>query len=162
MRRFTSGIAALARLADKLAWLAVVGMMGLVVVHCISRRFGHPVYGAFDYVGFLMILVIAPALANCAVQKGHIYLSMLTDRLSKNTQLLIGAVVSTLNFLLMAVMTWLLFVRATRMVESGLTGMTSPIPVYPFIYIEAVAILLLCLVYLGDTFQSVNELMRKR
>lgn len=162
MHRFTSGISAAARVADKLAWLAVFGMMGLVALNLISRRFGYPILGTYDYVGFLLILIIAPALANCAFKKGHIYLSILTDRFSHKDQLLIEIFVATLNFLLMGLITWLLLVRALRMMDAGLTGMTSSVPVYPFIFIEALAVLLLCLAYLTDIIEAVNRLVRER
>ncbi len=160
MERFSRAVSALASIGDKLSWLAVAGMMALVVFNCISRRFGYPVYGTYDYVGFLLIVVLVPALANCASHKAHIYLSMLTDHFPQIVQSVLDIVISVINCLFMFTIVWALVDRALRTYESGLTGMTSPIPVYPFIILEALFVLLLGLVYVSDAFSVLRKIRR--
>jgi len=156
----TKTVSRVTSLADKLAWLAVAGMMVLVVFNCISRRLGLPIYGTYDYVGFLLVLVIVPALAQCAFEKGHIYLSMLTDKFPQKTQKIVDIVIYSVCSCFFLVVVWALVDRAIRAIETGLTGMTSPIPIYPFIFIEAIAVALLCSVYLVNIVQTVGELRR--
>jgi TRAP-type C4-dicarboxylate transport system permease small subunit len=158
MDHFVKAVHKLAKYSDMLAWVAIVVMMVIVVFNCISRRLGLALYGTYDYVGFLLVLVTAPALANCATEKGHIFLSMFTDKFSQKGQDITGLVMDFLSFAFCGILTWALFERALRRMESGITGMTSSIPVYPFIFLEAFVVLLLCLVYLADFFQMIGKL----
>jgi TRAP-type C4-dicarboxylate transport system permease small subunit len=158
MDHFVKAVHKLAKFSDMLAWVAIVVMMVIVVFNCISRRLGLPVYGTYDYVGFLLVLVTAPALANCATEKGHIFLSMFTDKFTQKSQYITGLVIDFLSFTFCGILMWALFDRAFRRMESGITGMTSSIPVYPFIFLEALVVLLLCLVYLTDFLQIICKL----
>lgn len=158
MNYFVKAVSRIAEGADKIAWVAVVGMMGLVVANCISRRFGYPIYGSYDFVCFLLVLVVVPALAHCAAQKGHIYLSILTDRFPQRVQLVIELIVNIISFIFFVLVAWQLGERATYTVQTGLLGMTSRIPVYPFIYLESLAVLILSLVFLKDVIEIVKEI----
>jgi TRAP-type C4-dicarboxylate transport system permease small subunit len=158
MDYFLKSVSRIAEGADKIAWVAVVGMMGLVVANCILRRFGYPVYGTYDVVCFLLVLVVVPALAHCAAQKGHIYLSILTDRFPQKVQLVIELIVYIISFIFFVLVTWQLGERATGTMHTGLLGMTSRIPVYPFIYFESLAVLILSLVFLRDIIEIVKEI----
>jgi TRAP-type C4-dicarboxylate transport system permease small subunit len=155
MNRFVKTVHGLAKYSEALTWAALVVMMALVVFNCISRRLGSPLYGTYDYIGFLLVLIIAPALARCASEKGHIFLSMFTEKFPPKVQFITDLVMDVLNFVFCGILTWALSERTLDNLESGLTGMTSSIPVYPFILIEAIA---LSLVYLSDIVQTIGKL----
>jgi TRAP-type C4-dicarboxylate transport system permease small subunit len=158
MNRFVKIVHKLAKHAEKLSWVALAGMMVIVVFNCISRRLGWPIYGTYDYACFLLVLVIVPALARCAAEKGHVFLPMLTDKFPQRVQNIVALLIDFLCFAFCGIMVWILVDRALRNMASGLTGMTTPIPVYPFIFVEAAGMLLLCLVYLTDMMQTVIKM----
>lgn len=158
MKRCVKGIAGLAKYAEVLSFVALAGMMVLVVFNCISRRLGFPIYATYDLVGFLLILIVAPALAKCAVEKGHIFLSMFTEKMPQKAQYIIEIIISLFCFAFCGVAVWALFDRALRNMDTSLTGMTTSIPVYPFIFVEAAAVFLLCLAYLADILETINKL----
>lgn len=147
-----------AKCAEVLAYIALAAMMVLATINCIVRRFGFPIAATYDYVGFLLVLIVAPALAHCGVEEGHIFLSMFTDKMRPKTQMAVRIVIDCLCALFCGVATWALFDRALRNLETGLTGMSTSIPVWPFIFVECISLLLLCLVYLADIVLSAKRL----
>jgi TRAP-type C4-dicarboxylate transport system permease small subunit len=158
MNCFIKTIHMSAKRAEVLPMVALFVMMVLAALNCIIRRLGYPISATVDYIGFLFILVVAPALAHCEVQGAHISLNMFTDKMLPKVQNIVQIIVSVLCFAFCALSTWALFVRALRTMSTGLTGMSTPIPVWPFIFIECLSLLLLALVYLASVFISIRRL----
>jgi len=158
MNLFIKTIHGAAKRVEILPMVALVVMMVLAVLNCIIRPFGYPIAATYDYVCFLLILIVAPALAHSEVQGAHIFLDMFTNKMSRKVQNIVQIIVSVLCFAFCALSTWALFVRALRTMSTGLTGMSTPIPVWPFIFIECLSLLLLALVYLASVLISIRRL----
>lgn len=133
-----------------LPYVAICAMMLLVVGNCILRRFGLPILATYDLACFLLILIIAPAIANCECEKGHIYLEILVDKLPYKVQQVIGLVINILCFAFCAMCTYGLYVRSLRFIKSGQTALSIAIPVWPFVLLEAISIFFCSLVFLAN------------
>ncbi|MBI5443999.1 MAG: TRAP transporter small permease [Deltaproteobacteria bacterium] len=155
MDSLQNSVRAFCRLCDWIARAGVFAMLVLVVVSVALRKLGMPLYGAYDYVGFLGALTVAFALAHCAVERGHTQVEMLVERLPRRAQGVIDSLAGVLALALFAVVTWQCLALAEDMRRSGEVSMTAQVPFYPYIYGVAFGFALLCVVIL---LQCVNSL----
>ena len=71
----------------------------IVVLNIILRAvFNNPIYGAYEYVCYLSVVVISFALANCAIQGGHTNVTFLLEKFSLRTQRVITIITEAVIF----------------------------------------------------------------
>jgi len=140
--------------------MAVMAMMLVSVANILARMFWRPIYGTFDYVSFFSVIVVALALAYCAVQKGHISVELIVTRLPQRAQGVIGCFTNLLSLGLFSVVIWQSMVFAKRMIQTRQVTMTALLPFYPFIYVIAFGCFLLCLVILLELIKSLNKAVK--
>jgi TRAP-type C4-dicarboxylate transport system permease small subunit len=106
-------------------------------------------------------MTISFALAHCAVNKGHIALTLFVDRLSPRVRAFFDTIVSILGALLYFILAWEVAKYAIHMRDIGEVSLTMEIPFYPFILGVAFGLLMLALVSLIDLFKSLVRLFNK-
>lgn len=155
MEKLKIAVSALSRGLDKIAGLCMVLIMVVVVSNILMRViFNRPILGTVDYVVFLTVAVIALSLAHCALQKGHIAVSFVVDRLPLKIQAVVDLSMNAAAMFFWGLCAWQIFLYANKMAASGLVSATAQIPVYPFIYLVAIGLLALSLVLLVSTVES--------
>jgi len=150
----------LSKSGDRIAQLAAVVMMLIVVGNIVSRFVGKPIFGTYDYVCFIAVIMVALALAYCAVQRGHISVELVVARLPQRAQGIIGSITGILSLGIFGLITWQCVVLANDMWRLGETTMTALLPFYPYIYVTAFGCALLCLVILGDLIKSLVKAVK--
>jgi len=143
-----------------MAQAGVFAVFLLIVGNILLRKLWKPIYGAYDYVCFMAAIVVAFALANCAVKKGHIQVEMLVARFSQRAQGIIGSFTGILSLGIFSLITWQCIVLGNDMRLAGETSMTSLLPFYPYIYAIAFGCGLLCLVILLDLIKSLVKAVK--
>lgn len=146
MESFVRLIEKLSRNLDRVAGWALVAIMLLVVGNVILRLFGQPIEGTYEWVSFLASLAIGLALAQCALEDGHLSVTFLVDKLPRRLGAFILFCGGAVTVVFLAFTTWAIGRYATSMVSSGEVGMNTHIPFYPFIYLMALGFLVFCLV----------------
>lgn len=122
----------------------------LIIVNVISRRvFNAPVHGAIDIILFFTTVFIGLSLAYCAVRNGHIYISILTDRLPKPVQKVIDIIIGTISAVFLFMVAWQFVLYGNTMRETGEVSLTIKFPHYPFVYLQALGFGMLTLVVAG-------------
>ncbi len=151
-------VTTLSRVLDMFAGLCMVAIMTLVVSNIILRTvFNQPILGTYEYVGFLTALVIGLALANCAVQNGHIAVDFVVERFSAKAQATTDIVINSVSLGFWCLASWQLWVYAASTVDKGLVSQTTQTPLYPFIYLVSLGFFALCLVILVKLFDSIKR-----
>ena len=143
-----------------MAGSAVVIMMLLTCTDVLLRLFRRPVPGVYEIVGFLGTVVIAFSLAYTSLEKGHIAVEILVEKLPPWMRVGIDAAVSLIGAVLFALITWQSVAYAADLKQSGEISVTLTMPIYPFIYGIAVGSALLCLVLLMETLRGAIRIMR--
>ncbi len=113
---------------------SVVFMMMLTCSDIALRLFGRPIPGTYELVGYAGAVMVAFALAYTAVERGHIAVELLVDKLPRRARLVIeglGALVSSVLFSLLA---WQSALSALDLIETGEVSLTLGVPVYPFVF----------------------------
>ena len=141
--------------ATLLAWLLDLGNHGLSFVG--SSPGGLPAWMlrgvSLEDVYHLLpgALAVALALAATSMEKGHIAVDLLVNRLPQRGQIFLDAISSLFGLALFAALTWQSALYALDLRQSGEVSATLGMPVYPFAAGIAAGCALLCLV-LGTEF----------
>ena len=150
----------LSKFCDHIAQAGVILMFLLLVSNILLRIVWKPIYGAYDYVCFAAVIIIAFAIPYCALQKGHIQLELLMERFPQRIQGIIGSITGILSLGIFSLLTWQCIVLANDMRRAGELSMTSLVPFYPYIYALAFGCTLLCFVILLDLIMSVVKAVK--
>jgi len=84
-----------------IAGIAVIAMMLLSTADVVLRRFGKPIPGTYELVGFLGTIVVSFALGFTSLEKGHIAVELLVSKLPLRTQLAIETFTNLFSFLIL-------------------------------------------------------------
>lgn len=140
----------------------LVGMMLLTCVDVIGRKFGHPVFGSVELVGFMATMAVAFALPYTHQVKAHIGVEVLVQLLSEKSQIILELCTHVASLGLFAIVTWQMFLYADTMHQSGTVSMSLELPEHVVIYIVAVCFLIFSLVLVRDIVFNVQKLRGAR
>jgi len=140
----------------------LVGMMLLTCVDVIGRKFGHPVFGSVELVGFMATMAVAFALPYTHQAKAHIGVEVLVQMLSQKTQAVIELCTLLVGLALFSIVTWQMFLYADTIHKSGTVSMSLELPEHMIIYVVAVCFLIFSLVIVKDIAVNVQKLRETR
>ncbi len=154
MFRSEKTVTALAARVNWIAAGAIVCMMLLTVADVVLRMFRHPIPGTYEIVGLLGTVAISFSLAYTSVEKGHIAVEFLVQRLSQKTQALISTCNALVAMLLFIVVTVQCVSYGLSLMQKGEVSLTVQIPIYPFAFGVAAGCGLLCPVLLAEALKA--------
>ena len=140
----------ISKLLNYTAGIALTFMMFLTVADVLLRAGGHPIIGAFEVVSLLLALVIAFGIPQVSLDKGHVYMEFLLEKLSKRGKNVMNTFTRVLCLILFAFIGYKLFGVGARFHASGEVSPTIMLPFYPVAYGVAVCCLLECCVFIFD------------
>ncbi|MDH7578153.1 MAG: TRAP transporter small permease [Bacillota bacterium] len=162
LQQFTRLVTGLSSSLDKLAGFFMVALMGLVITNVLLRTLlNRPILGTYEFVGYLMSAVIALALANCAVQKGHIAVTCLVEKFPAKMQGLVDMIMNFVALLFWSFAAWQMGKYANSLALNNVVSPTTKIPYYPFIYLVALSLVAVCLVLFTQLLDSVKKVAHK-
>jgi TRAP-type C4-dicarboxylate transport system permease small subunit len=139
----------LKKVSGALNWIAggaVTFMMLLTVTDILMRAGGRPLIGAYEVVSLLLAVVIAFGIPQVSLDRGHVNMDFLLDRLSIKGRRLMNTFTRVLCIALFLCIGGNLFNVAARFRASGEVSPTIQLPFYPVAYGVAVCCLLECCV----------------
>ncbi len=140
----------ISNLLNTIAGIAVTFMMLLTVADVLLRAGGRPIIGTFEVVSLMLALVIGFGIPQVSIDRGHVYMDFLMDKLSRRGRNVMNTFTRVLCLFLFALIGFNLFNVAARFHASGEVSPTIMIPFYPVAYGVAVCCLLECCVFLVD------------
>lgn len=144
MKLIEKRIEALGRAVNWVAAAAVIAMMLLTTLDVLLRALRSPIPGTYECVGLLSALAVSFSLACTSIEKGHIAVEVLVQRLSARTQALVQALNAAIAGVLFAVVTWQLVCYGIQVHQTGEVSLTISLPIYPFVFGAALGFALLC------------------
>ena len=160
MELFDRLVRLLSKFCDQISQVGLFAMFLLIFINILLRKFWKPIFAAYDYTCFLSAIVVAFAMAHCAVQRGHTQVDLLVTRLSQRAQGIIGSITGILSLGFFFLVTWQCIALANDMRRSGEVTMTSLYPFHPYIYAVAFGCALLSLVILADFIKSLVKAVK--
>jgi TRAP-type C4-dicarboxylate transport system permease small subunit len=130
------------------AWLLPVLVVVTAADVVMRRFFNSPIPGAFEISGLILGIIVFLTLAYCAIEIGHVEVDVLVTRFSPKLQSGIAFVMYFLSAILLGLMSWQLFELAVRVMDMNESTVILSIRLYPFLFIAAIGVALLALVFL--------------
>jgi len=155
MAYFEKIVHGLSRWLDIIARYALLAMVAIAVANMILRRIWLPILGTYEFIGFLMVIVTGFALANCAAEKGHIFVGFILDRFEPRVQAIVDVITGFIAAALFGIVTWQCIVYANMIWQTGQLSPTLHLAYHPLIYALAACFLLLALVLVIDLINSI-------
>jgi TRAP-type C4-dicarboxylate transport system permease small subunit len=155
-------IHAMAMRVSRVAQLALVLVMTVIVANILMRAWWKPLPGSYELVETLGAIILSMGAAYCAVARGHVTVSLLVDKLSLRKQALVDLFTGLISFVFIAAIGWGLLKYATMTYNRGLETSTLSIPLYPVYFLVAAGLIMLALTALLDIVKSISILTRKR
>ena len=144
-----------------LACAAVIAMMLLSTADVVLRMFGKPIPGTYELVGFLGTIIVSFALAFTTMEKGHIAVEILVEKLPQRAQFAIETFTNFVSFLVFGLIAYQAFIYALDIKKSGEVSLTLQMPIYPFIFGMALGFGLLFLMLIADFIKSLQRTVSK-
>lgn len=134
----------------------LIGLMMLTVANVIGRDFlRSPVEGTMELSSYMLAMIVALGLGWLALQRRHIKVDLMMDRLPKRAQYIIDNALLIVTFILLALMTW------DNVVATMATTSFTPIlhlKLSPFRWVFTVGLGVFCIC----TLAMIIENFRKR
>ncbi len=137
------------QLADLMNYLAAVCVMAMMLLTCadvLLRLFKHPILGTYELVGLFGALTIAFAIPATTLNKGHVAVDFVVDKLPSSTRKICTIITTLLSISLFALIAWQSFVYAEILRTTGEVTLSLQMPFYPIVYAISAASLLVCIV----------------
>lgn len=149
MRTLEAVVTGLSRGLDYLAGIILAATAALVVANILGRALlDQSILGTYEMVGFFTAAVVGLALSRCALEKGHIALGLIVEKLPAGMQKVIDLVVNIPAAAFLIVVAYNLYLYGATIAETGEVSPTTQMIFYPFIYMVAFGFFVLALAVL--------------
>jgi TRAP-type C4-dicarboxylate transport system permease small subunit len=135
------------------AGIALTFMMLLTVADVLLRAGGHPIIGTYEIVALFLALVIGFGIPQVSMDRGHVYMEFLLEKLSRKGRNVMNMLTRTLCLLLFAFIGYNLLSVGAVYKASGEVTSTIKLPFYPVAYGVAICCFLECIVFLFDIYR---------
>jgi TRAP-type C4-dicarboxylate transport system permease small subunit len=140
----------ISRLLNFIAGIALTFMMFLTVADVLLRAGGRPIIGTYEIVALLLALVIGFGIPQVSLDRGHVYMEFLLEKLSKRGRKVMHIFTRVLCLIMFAFIGYNLLSVGAAYKASGEVTATIKLPFYPVVYGVAVCCFLECCVFIFD------------
>jgi len=141
------------------AGVALIAMMAFTVADVALRSAGRPVAGSFEVIGWLSAVAMALALGYAQLHRGHVAMTLLTDRLNGRAAAFVDALTSLASLALFAAVAWYVVRYGQTLQASGSLSETLKALVHPWVFVVAIGFVGLTLALLVDALRSLARLL---
>ena len=112
----------------------MIFIMLLTCADVVMRLFGSPIPGTYELVGYFGSVIISFGVARTSIERGHIAVTLLVERLPPRVQIIIEGVGNSAAAVLFGFLAWQSQVYARDLLEIGDISLTLGIPTWPFVF----------------------------
>jgi TRAP-type C4-dicarboxylate transport system permease small subunit len=138
------------KILNTIGGTALTFMMILTVADVIGRAGGHPIIGTYEIVGISLALVIGFGIPKVSLDRGHVYMEILVQKLSPKSKAIMNTITRILCIGLFLLVGYNLFSVGNEFHLSGEVSPTIRLPFFPVAYGVGVCCFLECLVFVFD------------
>lgn len=140
-----------------IAGVALLWMMLLLIGNIALRFIATPIHGTYELVQMTAVFVLGLALAEAQVSKSHVSISLVMEKRSKRTQLVVGTIVTVIAIALFALVVSALWDYGLNLRSVGSATESLGIPLWPSVFALLAGVAVLVLVLLADLVQIYNS-----
>jgi TRAP-type C4-dicarboxylate transport system permease small subunit len=140
----------------------LVLMMFLTAMDVLLRYFlNSPISGALELTQYMMLIVVVSGLALCTVEKSHVRVEVIVERLPRKIRTVLYCITSLLSLGLFSLMTRQAVIYAGFLRDGKLISPVLFIPAFPFAILLALGTAVFCLAIFAEFIyflsKAVNE-----
>ena len=147
-------------LSTKFNWVSAAAVVFIMLLTCadvVMRLFGSPIPGTYELVGYFGSVIISFGMARTSIERGHIAVNLLVDRLPPRVQILIEGVGNIAASALFGLLAWQSQIYARDILETGDVSLTLGMPTWPFVLGLATGSGMLSLVLILDALRQLKR-----
>jgi len=129
---------------------ALTFMMFLTVADVLLRAGGHPILGTYELVSLTLAIVIGFTIPKVSLDRGHVYMEILLEKLSKRDKAIMNTFTRILGIVLFAIIGYNLMLISKEFQASGEVSSTLKLPFFPISFFVGVCCFIECFVFLFD------------
>lgn len=163
-RRGEAGLYYANKVIAMVAAVVLISMMLLTIADVIGRYFlRKPITGTYEIVGLLLVCAGTWGWGYCQMDKAHVSVTLLLDRLPKKVQTILRSLAYLIGLTGFSLICWRMLLRTLRYFSLTRGGVTETlgIPYYPFMLALAISAGLMALILLIDLWHSLAEVTRE-
>jgi TRAP-type C4-dicarboxylate transport system permease small subunit len=145
-------------------WVGFGALFLMVALTCVdvigAKIFLLPVPGSLDIIMLAQLIAISFAGAMVLIQGRHVQVEFFMILLPKRLQSLVDALINVLCMVFFIIIVWRLFVHGYDLQTGGEVTMTAGIPMAPFTYASALAMIPFCLVFLQRFLSAILSVVK--
>jgi TRAP-type C4-dicarboxylate transport system permease small subunit len=145
-----------------------VTMVGLSVIAgltfldvCLRYILNRPILGVYDITRVMLIVTVACAFGYTQMKRGNMAIDLLILKLGPRKKAIVSIVYDFIGLALFLVITWQAFRQGNALRITGDATETVLIPFYPFVYIIAFNMGVVCLIFVLQLAKSLGEAVKK-
>jgi TRAP-type C4-dicarboxylate transport system permease small subunit len=127
---------------------ALTFMMFLTVADVLMRAGGRPILGTYEMVAFSLAIVIGFTIPKVSLDRGHVYMEVLLDKLSKKNRAIMNTFTRIMCILLFVIVGYNLLLVGKDLRISGEVSSTLKLPFFPIAYCVGVCCFVECFVFI--------------
>ena len=129
---------------------ALTFMMFLTVADVLMRAGGRPSLGTYEMVALSLAIVIGFTIPKVSLDRGHVYMEIVLDKLSKRNKAIVNTFTRILCLILFAIVGYNLFLIGSELHTAGEVSSTLKLPFFPIAYFVGVCCFIECFVFIFD------------
>jgi TRAP-type C4-dicarboxylate transport system permease small subunit len=145
-------------------WVGFSALFLMVVLTCVdvigTKMFLTPVPGSLDITMLAQLIAVSFAGAMVLILDRHVQVEFFMIMLPKRYQDLVDAFINLICLFFFIIIVWRLFVHGYDLQTGGEVTMTAGIPMAPFTYASALAIIPFCLVFLQRFLSAILSVVK--
>jgi TRAP-type C4-dicarboxylate transport system permease small subunit len=160
MNRFASVIRKISLVAVIVGGCFLIALMMLNLVNVLTRAFGGIILGAHELTELIIVVTVAGSFAYVTIERGHIVVGLIVDRLSKLPRGILYTITSTISVAIIAFIVWAnIEVVTTRWLSES--SKILGVPWLPFRLVFVIGLTLFGLTHLLEIYNGLRMLRKK-
>jgi TRAP-type C4-dicarboxylate transport system permease small subunit len=144
----------------KIALLLMLLMMFATVADITGRWFFRPIPGIFELTRYSLAIIVFASLGYAQIHKAHIAIEIFFSRFPALMQRIVEVIIYFTAVIAFSIGFWQMLVYAGRLYNNGLITTVLRLPVYPWVYVSAIALLCFNLALLVDLLDAIRRLIK--
>lgn len=163
MMRIETYLRRLTLIVSLVSFAGVLAIMLLNVGDVFATKFfTKPITGTYEITEVLLLLTVMASFAYAQSQKAHINMGLIIKRFPTSVGLIVYAVMGALSAATAGVVGYAAVLQAQSAMGRNMVTSVLEIPMYPFYYVEAIAMFLFTLVLLYDAVFAAVAVRNKK
>ena len=138
---------------------AIAGLTFLDV--CLRYILNRPILGGYDITRVMLVVTVACAFGYTQLRRGNMAIDLLLLKLSRRQRAMVDSVYDAIALCFFSLITWQAFRHGNALRMTGDATETVLIPFYPFVYIIAFNMGVVCLIFGLQLAKSLGEAVKK-